>query len=296
MKSFLTVEGLNRATLEALIDETLRYRDALDERREIATVMRDLTVTNLFFEASTRTKLSFATATDRLGGHVLDYSSDTSSEVKGESLRDTVLTIGAITRGILVVRHRTEGVPDDVSSWTGLPVVNAGDGTREHPTQALLDLATMYAHFGRLEGLRVVVTGDIVRSRVAGSLVPAMSAVGCDVVLCAPSAWLPQWSAESISSGVDEAIEGADVVYALRVQRERGAEINPEYVHLFQVTSERLGSMSDNGVVMHPGPVNRGVELAADLPDDARSLILEQVANGVPARMAVLARLSKELP
>ena len=296
MKNFLAIRDTPRDQLAGLIELAGAYRTALDDRLVSEAVMHNLTVANLFFEPSTRTRLSFSRAAALLGAHTLEFTTEDSSMGKGESLRDTALTVAAITRGVIVVRHGDTGVPERVARWTDLPTINAGDGTGEHPTQALLDCLTLERHFRRIEGLRVLVTGDISHSRVAGSLVPALAVMGASVVLAAPKHWLPDWDAESVTDDLDAVVGEADVVYCLRVQKERGGVVDDDYIERFQLDARRAGLMPKGSVVMHPGPMNRGLEITGEVADSSQSLILEQVRNGVPARMAVLASLSRHVP
>ena len=263
----------------------------LEAGQDHRSILAGRTVALAFFEPSTRTRLSFDLAAQRLGAHVLTFNPGTSSTTKGETLRDTVLTIGAIGADIVVVRHSEEGVPELVEGWTGLPVVNAGDGANEHPTQALLDALTIRRHFGRLEGLRVGIVGDIAHSRVAGSLIHALPALGLEVTLVAPGDWLPPAGQLRVTSDLDEELPGLDIVYLLRVQTERGGEISDDYIDRFQMDTRRSALLPEAAVIMHPGPMNRGVEIAEAVADSPRSLIIEQVRNGVPTRMAVLASL-----
>lgn len=246
---------------------------------------------NLFFEPSTRTRLSFDLAAQRLGAKVLTSDPETSSVIKGESLQDTVVTVAAIGAEILVIRHRENGVPQAVAEWTGLPVVNAGDGTNEHPTQALLDIVTLKRRFGSLSGLVVGIVGDIAHSRVAGSLSHALPALGADVRLIAPAAWLPEETTLATTDDLDSALAELDVVYLLRVQTERGGVIEEGYIDRFGMNQSRAARLHEGAVIMHPGPINRGVELTDEIADSPRSLITEQVRNGVPTRMAVLGSL-----
>jgi aspartate carbamoyltransferase catalytic subunit len=293
MKDFLSMRALGRSDLERLIQSAQAYRDAIDSGAPIRRVLEGRCVANVFFEPSTRTRLSFDLAAQRLGAHVITFDPRTSSTNKGESLRDTVGTIAAIGADIVVVRHAEDGIPQAVAEWTGLPVVNAGDGRNEHPTQALLDATTLVRHFGETEGLRMVIVGDLTHSRVAGSLVHTMPLLGVDLTLVGPAGWLPAETTMSTTSDLAAALGGADVVYLLRVQTERGGAITPEYVENFQLDRARLGLLDDGAVIMHAGPMNRGVEISDDVADSPRALITEQVRNGVPARMAVLTALGE---
>ena len=291
MKSFLSVRDLGPDEMRSLVEKSSELRDVLDLGGEVEPVLRQRCVANLFFEPSTRTRLSFDLAARRLGADVITFDPDTASTSKGESLRDTALTVSSMGVDVLVVRHRDDGVPRAVSEWTGVPVVNAGDGTNEHPTQALVDLVTMQRHFGALEGIHLGIVGDISHSRVAGSLVAAAMSLGVRVTLIAPEHWLPSGVAVPARNDLDGALADLDVVYLLRVQTERGGQISDEYVERFQLGKDRLGRLGENTIVMHPGPINRGVELSDDVADSPRSHILEQVRNGVPCRMTVLRAL-----
>lgn len=295
MKGFLSVGSLGRSGLQSLIDRAGALREAIRDGEPVPQALGGRCVANVFFEPSTRTRLSFDLAAARLGGHVITFDPETSSTSKGESLRDTVATIAAIGSDILVVRHSRDGIPQMIAEWTGVPVVNAGDGIREHPTQAVLDAVTIVRHFGQTDGLRMVIVGDIAHSRVAGSLMQAMPLLGIDLTLAAPTAWLPEETSLSTTDALSDALEEADIVYLLRVQKERGGAITDEYVRDFQMDRARLARLDERAVIMHAGPINRGVEIADDVADSPRSLIVEQVRNAVPTRMAVLEALARDM-
>jgi len=281
------------------IDEVMRLTDSFVEvsARAIPKVpaLRGRTVVSLFYEDSTRTRLSFETAARRLSADTMNFSVSTSSVKKGESLRDTVLTIEAMGVDVIVVRHASAGVPWQVADWVGASVINAGDGWHEHPTQALLDCYTVRERLGDLEGRRVAIVGDVKHSRVARSNVLAFSALGAQVTLVAPPTLLPPslagWPVD-VSEDIDTVLPKADVVYLLRMQKERQTEaLLPslrEYTARFGLTRDRAALLADDALVMHPGPMNRGVEIAAEVADLPRSVITRQVANGVAVRMAVL--------
>jgi aspartate carbamoyltransferase catalytic subunit len=283
------------------IDEVLRLTDTFAEvsRRPIPRVpaLRGKTVVSLFYEDSTRTRLSFEQAAKRLSADTMNFSVGTSSVKKGESLRDTVLTIEAMGIDAIVVRHSSAGVPWQVASWVGpdVHVVNAGDGWHEHPTQALLDCYTIRQHHGAVDGCRIAIVGDIKHSRVARSDVFAFAALGAEVTLVAPSTLLPPslegWPVE-VTHDLDAVLPEVDVVYLLRMQRERMTEaLLPslrEYTARWGLTARRIDRLPDHALVMHPGPMNRGVEIAAEAADLPRSVIVDQVRNGVAVRMAVL--------
>jgi aspartate carbamoyltransferase catalytic subunit len=292
MKSLTSIRTLGRADLEVLLDDANETRRSLETGNPIAESLDRMCVANLFFEPSTRTRLSFDLAAQRLGAHVVTFFPETSSATKGESLQDTALTVSSIGADILVVRHSEEGAPQAVAEWTGKPVINAGDGAGEHPTQAVLDALTLRRHFGRLDGLRMAIVGDITHSRVAGSLLYAMPTLGLDVTLVGPERWLPADATVNKSNDLDAILGDLDVVYLLRVQRERGGVIDDDYITRFRFDGSKISRLRDAAVVMHPGPINRGVEISDEVADSPRSLIAEQVRNGVPTRMAVLRSLA----
>jgi len=283
------------------LDQLLRLTDAFAEvsRRQIPKVpaLRGKNVVWLFYEDSTRTRLSFEQAAKRLSADTMTFSVSSSSVKKGESLRDTVLTIEAMGVDAIVVRHGSAGVPWQVARWLDdrVSVVNAGDGWHEHPTQALLDCYTIREHRGQVAGLRIGIVGDIKHSRVARSDVLAFTALGAEVTLVAPPTLLPPnldgWPVR-VSHDLDSVLGDLDVVYLLRMQRERMTEhLVPslrEYTTRYGLTQRRVGALRDDAIVMHPGPMNRGVEISAEVADLPRSVIIDQVRNGVAVRMAVL--------
>lgn len=288
MKTFTSLRGFGRSDLQALIDSAVSYASDRTPNQLLA----GQSVAMLFFERSTRTRLSFELAASRLGAHVMSFDPSTASTGKGESLRDTALTVSAIGADLFVVRHAEAGVPDLVAEWTGAPVVNAGDGAHEHPSQALVDAVTMFRHFDHLQGLRMAIVGDIRHSRVAGSLLHAMPTMGVDLTLVGPPELIPaDTHGVEVASSLDDVLPDLDIVYLLRVQTERGAKITEGYSRRFGLDERRAAAMKETAVVMHPGPLNRGVEITDDVADGPRSLILDQVSNGVPARMAILAAL-----
>ncbi|MFQ5522603.1 MAG: aspartate carbamoyltransferase catalytic subunit [Acidimicrobiia bacterium] len=298
MKVLFGLGGMGRAELETLITSASSYRDSLSKGEPIPRVLSGKIVVNLFFEPSTRTRTSFEIAVHRLGGHVITFDPSRSSALKGESLADTVRTIAAMGVDVLVVRHAEEGIPERIHDWTGLAVINAGDGAGEHPTQALADALALKGRFGDLDGLRVAVVGDLRHSRVANSLIGSLPTLGADLILVGPPSLLPPTRPAGIgvSTDLDAVLEGLDVVYVLRVQRERGGRVDDDYHLRYGMTRDRAQRLGDRCVVMHPGPMNRGVEIASEVADGPRSLILEQVACGVPVRMATLAALAGETP
>jgi aspartate carbamoyltransferase catalytic subunit len=256
-------------------------------------------VANLFFEPSTRTRLSFELAEKRLTADAVNFAATGSSVSKGETLRDTVRNIEAMGVDFVVIRHESSGAPHFVARHVRASVINAGDGTHEHPTQGLLDAFTMRERLGRIAGLRVAIVGDVAHSRVARSNIWALTKLGAQVVVCGPTTLLPaeiESMGVEVSHRVEEALEGAHVVNILRVQRERlEAHLLPslrEYALQFSVTRDRLRHARPDVVIMHPGPMNRGVEIAQEVAEDERSVILDQVTNGVAVRMAVLYHMS----
>ncbi|MEO7602039.1 MAG: aspartate carbamoyltransferase catalytic subunit [Sphingomicrobium sp.] len=285
----ITIDSLSDANISGLIDRALAHFD--DARTgNVAETLKGRILFNLFYENSTRTLMSFATAAHRLGMAVVTLPVDQSSVKKGESLADTARTLDAMRPSALVLRHPDNGAPERVAGIMAAPVINAGDGTNEHPTQALLDAATLIRRFGSLEGRTVAICGDIKHSRVARSNARLLPRLGATVRLAGPPKLTPDGDAPLT---VDAAIEGADAVMMLRVQRERlEAELGDapgEYLRLYGLTSERLATAAPGAVVLHPGPMNRGVEIADAIADDPeRSLIATQVEMGVAMRMACL--------
>ncbi len=281
------------------IEEVMRVTDSFVEVSERAIprvpALRGKTVVSVFYEESTRTRLSFEMAAKRLSADTMNFALSSSSVKKGESLRDTCQTVEAMGVDALVVRHSSAGVPWQIASWVDCSVINAGDGAHEHPTQALLDCYTIRGQRGSLEGLRIAVVGDVKHSRVARSGVLAFTLLGAEVTIVAPPTLLPPsldgWPVE-VSSDLDGVLPKTDVVYLLRMQAERQTEaLLPslrEYTARYGLTRNRVRLMPDDALVMHPGPINRGVEIASDVADLPRSVITRQVANGVAVRMAVL--------
>jgi aspartate carbamoyltransferase catalytic subunit len=252
-------------------------------------------VVNLFYEASTRTRISFELAAKRLSADVINFATAGSSVSKGESLKDTALTLQAMGADAIVIRHSSSGAPYTLSHWVSASVLNAGDGTHEHPTQALLDLFTIREHIPNLEGLRMAIVGDVRHSRVARSLTLAATKMGGQVTLVGPPTLIPpeapSWGAE-VSHELDPVLPKLDVCYMLRVQRERQRQqFFPsvrEYSRLWGLTTQRVHALPEHALIMHPGPMNRGVEIASDVADLPRALITDQVTNGIAVRMSLL--------
>ena len=298
MNHLLTTEDLDRATLEELLADADEFSEVLNRPIPKVPALRGKTVATMFFEPSTRTKMSFDKAAKALSADTMAFSASTSSLSKGESLKDTALTVRAMGVDLMVVRHGATGAPWRLAEWLDIPIVNAGDGAHQHPTQALLDCLTIKQRFGSLDGLRIAIVGDIKHSRVARSDIFAMATLGAEVILVGPPTLLPLdtegWPVK-MTTDLDGVLETVDVVYLLRVQLERGGgsvfPSLPEYTARYGMTNERFSRLKDDAIVMHPGPMNRGVEIAHEVADDHRALILAQVTNGVAARMAVLFHL-----
>jgi aspartate carbamoyltransferase catalytic subunit len=294
-RGLLGIEDLERSDIEMILETAERMQEV--GRRDVKKVptLRGRTIVNLFFEPSTRTRTSFEIAGKRLSADVVNFTAASSSLTKAETILDTAKNLDAMAPDAVVVRHAVAGVPKRIADELGAPVINAGDGAHEHPTQALLDLLTVYEEKGRIDGLTVTIIGDIAHSRVARSDIYAFRKMGAEVRLAAPPTMLPV-DVESLGvkgfTSLREAIDGADVVMALRIQFERltGALFPSvrEYSATFGVDRAKLRYAKDDAIVMHPGPVNRGVELSHDLADHRPSVILDQVRNGVAIRMAVL--------
>ncbi len=291
----LGLEGVSREDITLMLDTADSFYEVLQREIKVVPTLRGKTIVNLFYEDSTRTRISFELAEKRLSASPLNFSVSNSSVNKGETLRDTIKNIEAMKIDMVVVRHSCAGVPYFLTQCTDAVIVNAGDGLHEHPTQALLDMMTIRQKIGRLEGLRVAIIGDIFHSRVARSNAWGMTTMGMKVVLCGPPTLLPQHH-ESLgvpmTDNLDEAIDGADVVMMLRLQRERQASgafpTIREYRNRYCFDMEKLYTLPENVLIMHPGPINRGIELASDVADGNNSVILQQVTNGVAVRMAVL--------
>jgi aspartate carbamoyltransferase catalytic subunit len=297
MRHLLSAADLDRDTAGLVLDTAEELRAVVDRPIKKLPTLRGRTVVNLFFEDSTRTRISFEAAAKRLSADVINFSAKGSSVSKGESLKDTALTLEAMGADAVVIRHSASGAPHRLahSGWVRASVINAGDGTHEHPTQALLDAFTMRRHLGDLAGRRVVIVGDVLHSRVARSNALLLHTMGADVTLVAPPTLLPvgveTWPVATTYE-LDSVLAKADVIMMLRVQRERmNAAFFPsarEYSRRYGLDGRRMAALPDHAIVMHPGPMNRGMEISANVADSARSVIVEQVTNGVAVRMAVL--------
>ncbi len=294
-RDLLGIEDLTADEIRYILDAVPPFKEISERDIKKVPTLRGKTIINLFFESSTRTRTSFEIAGKRLSADVINISVATSSVSKGESLRDTAENLQAMQADVLVVRHSAAGVPHLLARYLPSPVINAGDGAHEHPTQALLDLYTLQEKWGALTGHTVLIVGDIAASRVARSNMLAMHKLGMQVCVCGPRTMLPigiEQMGVECTSDLDAAIQGADAVMMLRIQRERHGEVLfptlQEYAERYCLTSERLRRAKSGVLVMHPGPMNRGVEIAPEVADGLESVILTQVTNGVAVRMALL--------
>jgi aspartate carbamoyltransferase catalytic subunit len=295
IQHLLGLHGVSSEDIETILDTADNFHEVLQREIKVVPTLRGKTIVNLFYENSTRTRISFELAEKRLSGSPINFSASTSSVKKGETLKDTIRNIEAMKIDMVVVRHSGAGVPYFLTQCTDAVIVNAGDGFHEHPTQALLDMMTIRRHFGHLEGLKVAIIGDILHSRVARSNAWGMKTMGMNVVLCGPQTLLPQHPdalGVTVTDNMDEALDGADVIMLLRLQMERQVYgLVPsirEYRALYGIDSEKLAALPRDAIIMHPGPINRGIELASSVADGEHSVILDQVTNGVAVRMAVL--------
>ena len=297
-RHLLGLKTYSAEEIQLILDTAREFRRVLDRPIRRVPTLRGVTVVNLFFEASTRTRISFELAEKRLSADTVNFSASGSSVSKGETLKDTAQNIEAMKIDMCVIRHRSPGAPHFLTRCVDAIVINAGDGAHEHPTQALLDLLTMSDHFASFRGLNVSIIGDITHSRVARSNIYGLTALGANVTLCGPKTLIPvgiEALGVHVTHRLDEALDGCDVAMALRIQLERqGSSLFPslrEYHERFGIGLGHLERHPDL-LVMHPGPVNRGVELASEVVDHERAIILSQVTNGVATRMAVLYLLS----
>jgi aspartate carbamoyltransferase catalytic subunit len=294
-KDLLSIADLSRDEIYLVLDTADAMREIAERPIKKVPTLRGKTVVNLFYEPSTRTRTSFEIAEKRLSADTLHIAVAASSVLKGETLADTALNIEAMAPHMIVLRHPSSGAGDLLSRLCKSRIINAGDGMHEHPTQALLDAFTIRQHKGRIERLKVAIIGDLLHSRVLRSNILLLTMLGADVWACGPRTLVPlglEQAGVTVTTSVDEAVADADVVMMLRIQQERmqGAFIPSlrEYFNTFGLTAARVARAKPDAIVMHPGPMNRGVEIASDVADGPRSVILEQVANGVAVRMAVL--------
>ena len=300
-RHLLGIEDLDRGEIDLILETALAMKEVGARPIKKVPTLRGRTVVNLFFEASTRTRMSFELAEKRLSADTLGMTTAGSSVTKGETLSDTARTIEAMSPDLIVMRHASSGAPHQLARICRAGIINAGDGTHEHPTQALLDAFTIQERKGRLEGLRVAIIGDLEHSRVLRSNLFLLTKVGASVVVCSPPTLMPLGLRQlgvDLTTSMDEAVTGADVVMMLRVQHERMRGLYlpslREYFTLFGLTPARMRLAAPDAIVMHPGPMNRGVEIASEVADGPWSVILDQVANGVAVRMAVLYLLAGE--
>jgi len=294
-RHLLGLEGYPAEDIQTIIDTGFKFREVLDRPIKKVPSLKGVTIVNLFFENSTRTRISFELAQKRLSADTVNFSATSSSLKKGESFKDTAQNIEAMKIDAVVMRHPTPGAPKHLTEFIDSVIINAGDGTHEHPTQAILDMMSLHEKFGRLNGLKVGILGDISHSRVALSNIFGLIIMGAEVTLCGPPNLIPPFIKDlgvNINYNVDEVIEWADALNVLRIQRERmGLGLVPsvrEYRAMFGITQERLDKHKKEIVIMHPGPMNRGVEIDGSVADGDQAIILDQVLNGVASRMAIL--------
>jgi len=298
-RHLLGLEGVDREDLELILNTARSFREVLDRPIKKVPTLQGQTVVNLFYESSTRTRISFELAEKRLSADAVNFSASTSSVKKGETLVDTARNIEAMKIDTVVIRHSSPGAPHLLTKYLDSNIINAGDGAHEHPTQALLDMFTISENHPKIEGLTVGIVGDISHSRVALSNIYGLQTMGAKVILCGPSTLIPREIEKlgvEVTNNINEVIAKVDILMALRIQLERqDSGLFPslrEYHNYFGITRERLEKATNQITIMHPGPINRGVEIASDVADSEHSVILDQVTNGVAIRMSVLYLLS----
>jgi len=294
-KHLLDIESLSAEEIVTVLDTAKAFKAVGERAIKKVPALRGKTVVNLFVEPSTRTRISFELAAQRLTADVINFTAEASSLKKGETLKDTARNLEALNADVIIIRHSATGAPHFLSRFLNASVINAGDGAHEHPTQALLDTFTVRERTGKIEGLNVTILGDILYSRVARSNIWALLKLGAKVTLCGPSTLVPKVFEKlgcRVTYDVDEAIEQADIINLLRIQHERQRKTMfpslHEYTSLFGLSKERMARTKKDVIIMHPGPINRGVEIDSEVADCPRSVILEQVTNGLAVRMAVL--------
>ena len=294
-KHLLGLEDYPAKDIQTIIDTAFNFREVLDRPIKKVPSLQGVTIVNLFFENSTRTRISFELAQKRLSADTVNFSASSSSLKKGESFKDTAQNIEAMKINAVVMRHPTPGAPKHLTQFIDAIIINAGDGTHEHPTQAILDMMSLYEKFGRLDGLKIGIIGDISHSRVALSNIYGLTTMGAEIKVCGPPNLIPNFLQDmdvKYNSSLDEVIEWADALNVLRIQKERmGRGLIPstrEYRATFGITDERLKKHKKEIVIMHPGPMNRGVEIDGVIADSDQAIILDQVLNGVASRMAIL--------
>ncbi len=294
-RHLLGLHGVPREDIQLILDTATTFREVLERPIKKVPTLQGKTIVNLFYESSTRTRISFELAQKRLSADTINFATSGSSTSKGETFKDTVKNIEAMKVDMIVVRHESAGVPQFLTRISNANIINAGDGRHEHPTQALLDMYSIRERLGKIEGLKVCIVGDISHSRVALSNIHGLKSMGAEVSLCGPKTMIPK-GIESLGvkviHNIDEAIANNDVLNVLRIQLERkaGSTIPSlrEYHNYFGITAERLEKFNRDIVILHPGPINRGVEISSEVADGPYQIILEQVTNGVAIRMAVL--------
>ena len=299
-RHLLGIKDLAPSDISLLLDTAKQFKEVLNRPVKKVPSLRDVTVVNLFYENSTRTRISFELAQKRLSADVINFTASGSSVSKGETLLDTVNNILSMKVDMVVMRHSASGAPHFLAKHIPAAIINAGDGINEHPTQALLDAYSMQEVFGSLKGLRVAIIGDIMHSRVAQSNIYLLSKMGAEVIVCGPPTLIPKYMEEAfpvkVMYNVDEALQWCDVANVLRIQLERQNQVLfsslREYSLVYGINRERLDRLNKKVTIMHPGPINRGVELDSDVADSDQSIILQQVENGVAVRMAALYLLS----
>ena len=294
-KHLLGLEGYPVENIDTIIETAFRFREVLERPIKKVPSLQGKTIVNLFYEDSTRTRISFELAQKRLSADTINFSASSSSVKKGESFKDTVQNLEAMKIDAIVMRHPYPGAPLHLTKFVDAVVINAGDGTHEHPTQAILDMMSLKEHFGRIKGLKIGIIGDILHSRVALSNIHGLKSMGAEVTLCGPPTLIPKEIEKlgiNVSSNIDEVMDWSDAINVLRIQMERmGIGLFPskrEYRNLFGITHERLERHDKKLVIMHPGPMNRGVEIDSNVADSPQAIILDQVLNGVASRMAIL--------
>ncbi len=294
-RHLLGLQGVPREDIQLILDTATTFREVLERPIKKVPTLQGKTIVNLFFENSTRTRLSFELAQKRLSADTVNFSKSGSSTSKGETFKDTVKNIEAMKVDMIIVRHESAGVPQFLTRISNANIINAGDGRHEHPTQALLDMYSIRERAGKINGLKVCIVGDIAHSRVALSNIYGLKAMGAEVSVCGPKTMIPK-DIESlgiqVTHNIDEAIANNDVLNVLRIQLERkaGSAIPSvrEYHNYFGITAERIEKNNPNIIILHPGPINRGVEISSEVADGPYQVILDQVTNGVAVRMAVL--------
>ena len=294
-KHLLGLEGYPAEDIQTIIDTAFNFREVLERPIKKVPSLQGVTIVNLFFENSTRTRISFELAQKRLSADTVNFSASSSSLKKGESFKDTAQNIEAMKIDAVVMRHPTPGAAKHLTEFIDAIIINAGDGTHEHPTQAILDMMSLHEKFGRLKGLKIGIIGDILHSRVALSNIYGLTSMGAEVTICGPPNLIPSFLQDlnvNYNDNLDEVIDWADALNVLRIQRERmGIGLVPsnrEYRATFGITQERLNKHEKEIIIMHPGPMNRGVEIDGSVADSNQAIILDQVLNGVASRMAIL--------